>query len=159
MVLLSPLLDQVHKGLKVELEFVFSQCIKTGIIPVPPEIVQNEELDCEFVSALALAQKIKGISGLERFVTFTANIANSVDPTLIHKLKGDKIVDGYAEIANIDPCFIVSNEDLNKKREENAQAQAQQQQMQTLAQGAELIKNIGGVDSIGSDMARRMGMG
>lgn len=163
MVLLSPLLDQVHKGLRVILDWIFYECIRVGIMPQPPEEIQAEEMETEFISALALAQKVKGISGIERFTTFTTNLAQAVDPTLVYKINGDQIIDDYAEIANINPAHVIPTEDVNKKREQIAQQQAQQQQqqqlLQTLQSGSEAIKNMGGVDSIGGDLMTRMGVG
>lgn len=159
MVLLSPLLDQVHKGLRQILDWVFSECVRTGIMPTPPEMIQAQEMETEFISALALAQKVKGISSIERFTTFTTNLAQAVDPTLVYKINADQIVDDYAEIANVNPSHVVPTEDVNKRREEIAQQQEQQQQVQALQQGSEMIKNMGGIDSIGGDLATRMGIG
>lgn len=158
MVLLSPLLDQVHKGLRAVLEWVFFECVRTGIMSEPPEAIQQEELEIEFVSALALAQKVKGIASIERCTTFVVNLAQTVDPTIVYKLNSDKIVDDYAEIANVNPEYIIPTEEVNKKREEIAKQQAQAQQMQALQQGADIVKNLGGVDSFGGNLASRMGM-
>lgn len=158
MVLLSPMLDQVHKGLRYVQDFLFYQTVENGILPVPPKIIQKEEMKTEFVSALALAQKVKGIASIERFTTFTTNIAMAIDPTLLKKVHGDKIVDDYAEIANVNPEYVVPTEEVNKYREQLAQQQAQQEQLQQLQQGSEMIKNMGGVDAVGADLASRMGM-
>ncbi len=159
MVLLSPLLDQVHKGLRYILDFIFFLTIETGIMPAPPDIIQKEDVQVEFVSALALAQKVKGISSIERFTTFTANLAQAVDPTLVYKINADKIVDDYAEIANISPEHVKSTDEVNKKRAEIAQQQQMQQQMQALQQGSEMVKNMGGIDSVGGDLMTRLGVG
>jgi len=159
MVLLSPLLDQVHKGLRCVQDFIFFLTIETGIMPIPPDIIQQEDIEVEFVSALALAQKVKGISSIERFTTFTTNLAQAVDPTLVYKINADKIVDDYAEIANISPEHLKSTDEVNKKRAEIAQQQQMQQQMQSLQQGSEMIKNMGGIDSIGGDLMTRLGVG
>lgn len=163
MVLLSPLLDQVHKALRAILDWIFYECIRVGIIPEPPEVIMAEEMETEFISALALAQKVKGISSIERFTTFTTNLAQAIDPTLVYKINGDQIIDDYAEIANINPAHVIPTEQVNKRRQQIAQQQseqqAQQQAMQALSQGSEMIKNMGGIDSIGGDLMTRMGMG
>ncbi len=159
MVLLSPLLDQAHKGLRAVLNWIFFLCIITGIMPEPPEIIQKEEMEIEFVSTLALAQKVKGISSIERFTTFTVNLSQMTDPTLIYKINADQIVDDYAEIANVNPEHVVSTDEVNKKRQEIAQKQAQQEQMQAIQQGTEMIKNMGGIDSFGGNLASRLGVG
>ena len=159
MVLLSPLLDQVHKGLRQILDWIFSEIVRVGIMPEPPEEIQQEEMETEFVSSLALAQRVKGISIIERYTTFVTNLAQLTDPTLVKKLNVDKIVDDYAEIGNVNPEHVIPTEEVNKYREQIAQQQAMQQQMQSLQQGSEMIKNMGGVDSIGGDLAARLGVG
>ena len=159
MVLLSPLLDQVHKGLRMVLDWIFFETYETGIMPTPPDEIIQEDMETEFVSALALAQKVKGISSIERFITFVTNLAQVSDATLIKKMNLDKIVDDYAEIANVNPEHVVSTEDVNKMRVAAAQQQEQAQQMQQIQQGAEIIKNLGGIDSFGGELATRMGVG
>ncbi|MDD3238231.1 MAG: portal protein [Candidatus Gastranaerophilales bacterium] len=159
MVLLSPLLDQVHKALRYILEWIFYEEIRVQILKTPPEIIKGEELEMEFVSTLAQAQKTKGLASLERFTTFTVNLAQAIDPTLCYKLNGDKIVDDYAAVANINPEHIVPSDEVNKKRQEIQKQQEEQKQMAALQQGSEMIKNIGGVDSFGGDMLSRMGVG
>lgn len=159
MVLLSPLLDQVHKGLRTVQDWVFYRTVETGILPMPPSIVQNSDIEIVFVSTLALAQKTKGIAAIERFTTFTANVAQVLDPTLTYKLNGDKIIDVYADIANINPELLNSQEDVDAKRQAQAQAQAQAQQMNMLQQGAQMVKTLGGIDSSGADLQQRLGFG
>ena len=159
MVLLSPLLDQVHKGLRMILDWIFFETYETGIMPTPPDIIVQEDMETEFVSALALAQKVKGISSIERYTTFVTNLAQVADPTLMKKMNLDKIVDDYAEIANVNPEHVVSTDDVNKMRAELAKQQQTAQQMQQVQQGAEIIKNLGGIDSFGGELATRMGVG
>lgn len=159
MVLLSPLLDQVHKGLRRVLDWIFWECVEVGIMFEPPQEIESEDMETEFISALALAQKVKGISSIERFTTFTTNLAQAVDPTLVKKINADQIIDDYAEIANVNPAHVVPTEEVNKYREQLAQQQQAQQQMQAIQQGSEMIKNMGGIDSVGGDLATRLGVG
>lgn len=159
MVLLSPLLDQVHKGLRSILDWIFFETVETGIMAEPPEEIQAEEMETEFVSALALAQKVKNISGIERFTTFVTNLSQACDPTLVKKINADMVVDKYVEIANVNPELVVPTDEVNKYREQLQQQQQQAQQMQQVKEGTEMIKNMGGIDSIGGDLATRLGVG
>lgn len=162
MVLLSPLLEQVHSALKQIMSWVFNECYKRKMIPEPPLRLRGRELEIEFVSMLAQAQKAARVAGIERFTTFTVNLANSVDQNLVMKLNGEKIIDDYADFINLSPEQIVSNEEYEKKKEENNQkieAEHQTQiQMEQLKKGTEMIKNMGGVDSFGSELLSRLGM-
>ena len=158
MTLLSPLLEQVHSGLKTVMEWIFLECLERGIIPEPPAQIQGRDLEIEFVSMLAQAQKAQRISGMERFCTFTINLAQAVDPTLARKLNAEKIIDDYADYANIDPEQVVPSEDLQKIRQAQAKKQEQAEQMAAMQQGSEVIKNVGGADAFGGELMARLGL-
>lgn len=158
MVLLSPLLEQIHSGLNLALSWVIEEFINVGILPEPPEQIQGGEIEIEFVSTLAQAQKVQRIAAMERFSTFTLNLANTLDPTLRAKLNGCKMIDDYADYANIDPSQIQPTEYVEQLRLQQQQEQEQQKQMMALQQGSEMIKNMGGVDAIGANLAERVGM-
>lgn len=158
MTLLSPLLEQVHSGLKTVMEWIFLECLERGIIPEPPAQIQGRDLEIEFVSMLAQAQKAQKISGMERFCTFTINLAQAVDPTLARKLNAEKIIDDYADYANIDPEQVVPSEDLQKIRQAQAEKQEQAEQMAAMQQGSEVIKNVGGADAFGGELMARLGL-
>ncbi len=158
MVLLSPLLQQIHNGLNYIIDWVFDECIKLNILPEPPEEIMGSNMDIEFVSTLAQAQKAVKISAMERFTTFTINLAQALDPALRNKLNANKIVDDYAEYANISPEQIVPTKEVEKKKEKEEESQSQQMLMQQMKTGSEIIKNIGGTDSYGSDLMARLGL-
>ena len=158
MVLLSPLLEQIHSALRQILKWIYDEEIQTGVLKPLKEEYQNYRFDIEFVSSLAQAQKISNISSMERFTTFVSNIANSIDPILKSKLNGEKIIEDYANYANISPTQIVPSDALEKVRLQINQSQTQQEQMNMIQQGAQIIQNMGGVDSKGSDLLQRFGI-
>lgn len=158
MVLLAPLLLQIHSGLNAIFEWLFEQLAIVDVLPEAPEQIQGSEIDIEFVSTLAQAQKVQKISGMERFTTFTMNLANSLDPMLRYKLNPNKIIDDYADFANIDPSQLMPSEYVEQMRAAAQKKQEQQEQMQQLQQGTEMIKNMGGVDAVGANLAQRVGL-
>ena len=158
MVLLSPLLEQIHSGLRQILNWIYDEQIRVGIIQPLKDEYKNLRYQIEFVSSLAQAQKVSNISSMERFTTFVANISNSIDPILKSKLNGEKIIEDYATFANISPTQIVPSCELDKIREELKTSQNQQMQLTTLKEGSQIIQNMGGVDSFGSDLLSRFGV-
>lgn len=158
MVLLSPLLQQIHNGLNQIMDWVFSECITLNILPEPPLEIMGENMDIEFVSTLAQAQKVSKISSMERFTTFTINLANSLDPSLKNKINANKMVDDYADFANISPEQIVPTREVEKQKQKEDEAASQNQLIQQAKEGSEIIKNIAGVDSYGSDLMARLGL-
>ena len=158
MVLLSPLLEQIHSGLDLIHSWCFEEFLRVDILPEPPEQIQGGELEIEFVSTLAQAQKVQKIASMERFSTFTINLANTLDPMLRAKINGSKIIDDYADFANIDPSQVNPTEYVEQMRAAQEQKQQQQEQLAVIQQGTEMIKNMGGVDAIGANLAARVGM-
>ena len=158
MTLLSPILEQIHSGLKTVMEWIFTECMSRRVIPAPPAQIHGGELEIEFVSMLAQAQKAQKISAMERFSTFTINLAQAIDPMLVKKLNGAKIIDDYADYVNINPEQVIPTEDVDKMREAQAQKQEQAEQMAALQQGSEIVKNVGGADAFGGELMARIGL-
>ncbi len=158
MVLLSPLLQQIHNGLNQVMDWVFQECINLNILPDPPVEIMGENMDIEFVSTLAQAQKAAKISSMERFTTFTINLAQSLDTSLKKKLNGNKIIDDYADFVNISPEQLVPTKEVEKQKQQEEEAEKQQITIQQAKEGSEIIKNIAGTDSYGSDLMARLGI-
>ncbi|MBO5948244.1 hypothetical protein J6Q66_05355, partial [bacterium] len=155
MVLLSPLLEQIHSALRQILNWIYDEQIRVGILEPLKSEYQNCKFEIEFVSSLAQAQKVSNISSMERFTTFVSNIANAIDPVLKSKLNGEKIIEDYATFANISPNQIVSSFELEKIRNDIKNSQNQQSQLSALKEGSQIIQNMGGVDSYGADLLSR----
>ncbi len=158
MVLLSPLLQQIHNGLNYVIDWVFDECVKLNILPEPPVEIMGSNMDIEFVSTLAQAQKAVKISAMERFTTFTINLAQALDPSLRNKLNANKIVDDYADFANISPEQVIPTQEVEKKKRAEEETQSQQTMLNQVKEGSEIIKNIAGTDSYGNDLMARLGL-
>ena len=158
MVLLSPLLEQIHCGLRDVLSWIYDEQIKVGIIEPLKSQYQNCKFQIEFISSLAQAQKVSNIASMERFTTFVSNIANAIDPVLKSKLNGEKIIEDYASFANISPTQIVPSDEIEKIRNELKVSQVREAQINTLKDSSQIIQNMGGVDSYGSDLLARFGV-
>ena len=158
MVLLSPLLQQIHNGLNHLIDWVFDECIKLNLLPEIPDEIMGANMDIEFVSTLAQAQKAVKISAMERFTTFTVNLAQNLDPALTKKLNASKIIDDYADYANISPTQIVPTVEVEKERQKEETQNAQKQAIESVKTGSEIIKNIAGADSYGADLMARLGL-
>ncbi len=158
MVLLSPLLQQIHNGLNYIIDWVFQECVQLDILPEPPIEIVGSNLDIEFVSTLAQAQKAVKISAMERFTTFTINLAQSLDPAIKNKLNANKIVDDYADYINISPEQLVPTSEVEKSKQKEEKVQNQKQMLEQVKNSAEIVENIAGVDSFGSDLLARLGL-
>ncbi len=158
MVLLSPLLEQIHNGLNRIIGWLFSECMKNSVLPEPPETIKGKNLEIEFVSTLAQAQKAVKISAMERFTTFTINLAQTLDKSLSMKLNASKIIDDYADYANISPEQLISNTELERLKQVQQEENQRAEQIEEIKKGSEIIKNIAGSDAYGSELLRRLGI-
>lgn len=157
LVLLMPLLGQINTALKEILDWLFYEEISLGILPEIPEELQGQEVEIEFISAFAQTLKARNIASIERFTTFVSNLAGAIDPVLTKKIKGEKIIDDYADFANIDPEHVASSDEVAQYREMMNQKQQQQEQLNAVMQGSQMIKNMGGADAFGSELMERIG--
>lgn len=158
MVLLSPLLQQIHNGLNIIIDWVFNECVKLKILPEPPTEIMGANMDIEFVSTLAQAQKAIKISAMERFTTFAINLANTLDSSLTKKINASKMIDDYADYANISPEQLVPTLEVDKYRQKEEENKKQQTAIEQAKQGVEIIQNIAGTDASGSDLLSRLGI-
>lgn len=104
------------------------------IPPAPPEL-QGRELKVEFVSVLAMAQKMLGLSTTERVVGFVGSLGQVFGPQALDKIDPDAIVDDYAQRANLPAKALRDESAVEKIRNSRAQ-QEQMAQAAAMAQPA-----------------------
>lgn len=137
--LLNPLID-------IAFDFGMAQ----GVIPTPPEELQGMPLKVKYTSILARAQKIAGISSIERFTGFVGNMV-SVNPAMANKVDFNKLVEHYGEALSVPPGIIRSTEEVQAIEMQQQQAQQQQQAMQMMQSGAQTAKTLADTDTEGDN--------
>lgn len=141
---LGPVLEQLNQDLLDPLiDIAFDLHFKQGYfeeLPLPEEL-QGVPLKVEYISIMAQAQKLIGITGVERFVGFVGQVA-SVDPAVLDKVNRDQLIDVYADITSVPPDLVVTDEDVAEIRAARAQQQQQAQQMAMMQQGAATAKDL-----------------
>lgn len=124
---IGPVLErQQNEKLEPLLDLTFQRVVETGRAGEIPTELQNAELEVEYISTLAQAQKAVATGGVERLWSFAGNIS-AVKPDVLDKLDGDQSIDEYAEMLGVPPSIIVADEAVAQKR---AAAQQQAQAMQ-----------------------------
>ena len=130
MSLIGPVLDLLQSEfLKPVIDRIFGIMQRSGIIPEPPEVIQGMDIKVEYISIMAQAQKMTGLTALEQLMAFVGSMV-SVDPNVLDKIDRDEMVDRYAEMLGVPPSVIISDDKVAQTR----QAKAQQQQMAEAAQ-------------------------
>jgi hypothetical protein len=142
LVLLGPVLQRINvELLDPLLDDVFEYALEAGLLPEPPEALAGEELEVEYISLLAQAQQAVAASSLERVMGFAGNLV-AVFPDIVDGIDSDEALRQYSEILGTSPDVIISDEELQAKRQARAEEQQQMQAMQQagqLAQGAKIL--------------------
>ncbi len=119
---------------------VFNIMLRNNLFPPAPEILQDQEIDVEYVSPMALAQKGQELSsiirGLEIFgqISQVAPVTDYIDP--------QGLVKEIIKILGIPAKVIRSDAEVQQITEEKQAAQQQQMDMMNAVQESQVAKNI-----------------
>lgn len=146
LLMLGPVLERLHTELLDPLiDRTFNILQQNGVLPVPPPELQNRELNVEYVSVLAQAQRLVATGAVDRLVGFTGQLA-SVWPEARHKINASQAVDMYGESLGVDPSLIRSDDEVATMAQAEAQQAAQAQAMANAQQGVDMAKTASEVE-------------
>jgi len=142
---LGPVLERMFGELDNLITRIFNQMNRRGMIPPPPPELEGEELQIEYISSLALAQRAVDTRPIERLAQFASSLvgANLSDGA---KFDGDAALDKYAELLGAPAELLRSDKELQALREADAQAAQAAQSMEMLESGARAARDAGQVD-------------
>lgn len=139
---LGPVLERMNIDfLDPLIDITFNDMLKQGYIPEPPDELDGQTLKVEYVSVMAQAQKLIGLSSVERFTQFAAQVA-AVNPNALDKFDTDQVLDIYGDLTGVPPGIVRPDEQVEELRAQREQQIAQQQQMNSLQQGAQVAKDL-----------------
>lgn len=149
LLMLGPVLERLHNELLEPLvTYTFERCMETGILPPIPEELDGVELQVEFVSTLAQAQKAVSVNSADRLLGHIGMIVNVTgDPSAADKLNTDLMIDRYADQLGIDPDIIVPSEQVALIRQQRAAAVQQARQTEQAGQMAAATRDLGAVQT------------
>lgn len=151
LLMLGPVLERLHNELlDPMIDRTFTRMIETGLVPPAPEELQGIDLNVQYVSMLAQAQRAVATSGIDRFVGNLGVIAG-LKPDVLDKFNADEWADVYADKLGVDPELIVADEQVAVIRQARAQAQQQATRQQQAALAAGTAKDLaaaGGTDAV-----------
>lgn len=131
MLALGPVLERLEWELLIPaIDRIYTIMDEAGLVPEPPSVIQGEEIKIEFVSVLAQAQKMMGLSSIEQSVGFAGQIA-AVDPSVLELLDLETIMRKYVEMIGAPADILREEQEVAALR---AQRQSQQAQMMQQAQ-------------------------
>ena len=133
---IGPVVEMVNDDmLPIAVERMIGIARRGNLLPEAPEELQGRELKVEFVSVLAMAQKMLGLSTTERVVGFVGSLGSVFGPQVLDKIDPDEIIDDYAERANL-PAKAVRDKATVEKLRQERQSQEQAERALMAAQPA-----------------------
>lgn len=151
LLMLGPVLERLHNELLDPfIEMTFARLVRTGALPPPPPELQGMDLNVEFVSMLAQAQRAVGTNSIDRYVGNLGQIAQ-FKPDVLDRFDSDEWAEIYADMLGVDPRLIVADDKVALIRQQRAEAQAQAAQAEQMAQGAQTARNLAAADTSGDN--------
>lgn len=152
LLMLGPVLERLHNEmLSPMIENTFQMMVEAGIVPTPPKELQGMDLNIEFVSTLAQAQRAIGVGSIDRLLGTVGNMA-SMKPEVLDKLNADQIVDTYADMLGVDPNLIIGDENVAIIRQQRAEQQQKAQAAQEAMAMADMASKVGGISTAEPNM-------
>jgi hypothetical protein len=139
--LLGPVLGRLQSELLQPLiSRAFALLLRAGLLPPAPEELQGQDIDIEYVSPLAKAQKLTDLQSMLRGFEVMMQVAE-IAPVMDY-LDADKLVQYLVEVTGIPARVIRSDEEVARIRRQAQQAQQAQAQMQQDMMESEQAKNV-----------------
>ncbi|MGA9070075.1 MAG: portal protein, partial [Terracidiphilus sp.] len=143
MLMMGPVLLRLNTELLLpKIEITFTHMAEMGALPPAPPELAGMDLNVEFISMLAQAQRAIGTNSVDRFVGSLGTVAQ-LKPDVLDKFDGDAWADAYSDMLGVDPKLVLGNSQVAIIRQTRAQAQAAQQKLAAVQQASVVAKNAG----------------
>lgn len=120
---LGPVLESINQDLLDPLiENTYTIMADRDLLPDVPEELQGLDFNIEYISIMAQAQKLAGIGHIERFLGFVGQLAG-LDPMVARKVDLEEAIEEYGALTGIKPKLILSKEQMEALRQQQAQAE------------------------------------
>jgi hypothetical protein len=134
--LLGPVLGRLQSELlKPLIDRVFSILFRNDMLPPAPEFLSGRDIEIEYVSPLAKAQKSSELQSIMRAIEILGSMQN-ISPVFDY-VNFDNLVKHLADIVGMPQKLLKSQNQVNAEREQAAAQAAEQQQMAQMQQVAQ----------------------
>lgn len=149
LLMLGPVLERLHNELlSPMIDMAFDHALEAGILPEAPPELQGMELQVEYISVLAQAQRAVAAQGADRLIGTISQMV-AIWPEARFKLKAFNAIDEYAEMFGVNPRMVASDEEAQAQADAAAQAAQAAQAAATAPDVASAAKTMGETDTQG----------
>lgn len=140
---LGPVVQRLQfEFLRKIIERVYNILDRAGILPQPEDTelalaLSNEEVTIEYISPLAQAQKMAGMTNIEQAIAFTGQLAQ-FDQSVLDKIDFAKTIDSYFDMVGAPASIKRTEEEYEAIQQQKAQAMAEAKQQEQMAQAVQM---------------------
>ena len=146
---IGPVLGRLmNEMLRPLIDRVFALMLREGMLAEPPEILQGRDIDIEYVSPLARAQKSNSLNNTMRALEILMPLAQSL-PVGDH-IDPDGLVEHITDSLGVPKKTLRTSQEIADTRQQRAEQEAMMQQRQqeqedvyTAAQAAQAVRMVG----------------
>ena len=151
--LLGPVLGRLQSELlKPLIDRAFALLLRKNLFRPAPEFLSGQDIEIEYVSPLAKAQKSTELQSIVRAIEILGSLAN-VAPVFDY-VNFDNLVKHLADIVGMPQKLLKSQNEVNAQRQEQAAQAEQQQQMAQMQQVAQAAGDVAPLAKALPDEAR-----
>jgi len=164
LLMLGPVLERLHNELLSPIiDLTFDRIVEAGLLTgrlEPPPEVQGKDLEIEFVSTLAQAQRAVAAGSTDRLLGTVGSLAQ-LWPEVRHKINAMQVIDDYADLFGVNPKLVVPDDEANEKVAAEQEAAQAAQQGAAMAQAVDSAKTASDInlDNVSDIMNRFQGYG
>ena len=130
---IGPVLGRLmNEMLRPLIDRVFGLLLRREMLALPPESIQGRDIDIEYVSPLAKAQKSSSLNSTMKALEILLPLAQSL-PVGDH-LDADGLVEHITDSLGVPKTTLKSNQEVQQIRQQRAEMQQQMQERQELSQ-------------------------
>jgi hypothetical protein len=134
--LLGPVLGRLQSELlKPLIDRTFALLLRKNLFRPAPEFLSGQDIEIEYVSPLAKAQKSAELQSIMRGIEILGSLAN-VAPVFDH-VNMDKLVKHLMDVVGVPQKVLKSESEVQATREEKQQQEQEAQQMAQMQQVAQ----------------------
>ena len=141
MIVLSTVYEQYSdEFLNPAVNRIYNILLRRGRFPIPPEELQGQQFDVEYVSVMAQAMKLVGIGNMDRALAILSQTA-AIDPSVLDIVDLTRFTESYiSDRLGVDARVMATAEEREAKAEQRAASQQRAQMQQTASVQADTAK-------------------
>ena len=139
--ILGPVLGRLQSELLQPMIIrIFNIMMRNNLFPQAPEILLNQEIDVEYVSPMALAQRGEELNSIVKGLELFGNISQ-LAPVALDYIDPPGLIKNLIKILGLPATMIRSDTEVQQIAAEKAEAEAQQIQAQQELAQSEMARN------------------